>query len=140
MYVLKIGLYSYKYNSRKWSPNIIKMNIARQVRSALYWFLPLFKHPSFKQEQEWRFQFYIFEKEQSEHKVSDIQFRVRDNFLLPYMNLKLYYQQQTECLPLSVVKVGPSTTPTLTKESIEFMLKSRGFSVPVETSKIPFRG
>lgn len=138
--ILRIGLCSYKYNSHKWSRDIIQSDIARMVRGALYWFLPLFKHSSFKQEQEWRFQFYIFEGGKPEEKVSNVQFRVRDNFLLPYMNLKLYYQQQTEFLPLSAVRVGPSTTPDLTKQSIEFMLKSRGFSVPVEISKIPFRG
>ncbi|WP_255990121.1 DUF2971 domain-containing protein [Chitinolyticbacter albus] len=102
-----------------------RLLLAKVVRSAA----AAFKHVGFKDETEWR---YVY----SEQPAPDfIQFRVRDNVLVPYFVLK-----GAGPLPITKVTVGPGKDQEFTRKSIERFLKASGYGiVPVIESNVPYR-
>ncbi|MBB3932598.1 hypothetical protein GGR25_003656 [Kaistia hirudinis] len=97
---------------------------------------PVLKHPSFHEEREFRMVFGIPRNGFSTKKLPDkkIQFKVRDNYLLPYIAIDPFDGKQ---LPIARVIVGPSSEPDRRKASIEMLLSEKGYSVPVSLSEIP---
>lgn len=95
--------------------------------------LPLasvFKHPSFREEREWRLVVPM------RHDLP-INFRSGASYLVPYTTMALDLEHSRV---LTEIVVGPSPQPQLAKESIERMMtESLSYSVTVRTSEIPFR-
>ena len=113
--------------------------------------LPLFKHNSFQEEQEWRY--IIFEPHIAEHTSGILvnhfplltKFRARGDFFLPYVELKsenIVQRNPYPRLPICEIVVGPAPKETqeLIKANLEFYLQANSIcDIIVSISEIPFR-
>ena len=102
----------------------------------LLFHFPQFKHSSFKGENEFRYIYYRFNKPDPEGLKLD--FRARDNVLLPYAHTVLDGQW-----PITKILVGPTVDQDATLRSVQYFVthqQSPYNEIPVEKSKIPFRG
>lgn len=87
-----------------------------------------FKHEAFKEEQEYRF---IFKKQ----KGTEVNFREKDGFMIPFIKIQL----SEENLPVKEIMVAPQNHIDLAKKGMEYMMKSKGYRVPVHLSDIKLR-
>lgn len=79
------------------------------------------KSPSYKEEQEWRLVYMI----QKTYKPELCNFRIRDNILIPFLNMYLYNDVQRErYFPLQSINIGPMLSEDYTKSSIDKYLQS----------------
>lgn len=92
---------------------------------------PLFKHPKFAEEKEWRLVLKV------ERDDADLRFRPGRSFLVPYVEVPL----PTDDPPcLTEVIIGPCPYPREARSSVESLLSVQKFpNVNVLSSKIPFR-
>jgi hypothetical protein len=90
--------------------------------------IPRFKHKGFEGELEWRLV--------AQHKTlrDSVCFRSNRNVVIPYIKLG-----SGGPLPLKYVRIGPGHDTELTQRSVEQFLKAKGYNVPVNPSKVPFR-
>jgi hypothetical protein len=97
---------------------------------------PTFKHPKFKEENEWRIIKDIFLRSQDEPIL--IKYRKGNSMVVPYIEIPL---PSTGEIPfINKVIVGPTRDPILSKASIEMLLKSHNVKFDkVEYSTIPYR-
>lgn len=88
-----------------------------------------FKHPKFKEENEWRLY-------KIDHFVDELKFRVGLSMLIPYRE---FYVGDKPNLIMEVM-IGPCPHPDLSSDAVKLFLKSKGLSSElVRNSKIPFR-
>jgi hypothetical protein len=69
--------------------------------------------------------------------VKNVKYREGKSMVMPYIELDL-----SGCngeLPISKIIVGPTPHPELSKISIRSLLKSCGYKIEVESSKLPYR-
>lgn len=100
-----------------------------QRRTIAQW-SPRFKDEGFTEEKEWRFI--------SQAASHDVRYRVRDNVLLPYLEVG---PAGAFALPIKSVTIGPGKESDLTSKSVSHFLKSVPMyaGIKVIDSKIPFR-
>jgi len=102
------------------------------------YFAPLFKHPSFRDEQEWRILYYLKDSD-----VPNMRFHPRPTMISRHIPMKFAPPNDSgyRALPVVGVIVGPSRHKEISRISVGDILKSRGYpgSVPVILSDIPFR-
>lgn len=131
--------------------------IAKEINEVIDKYIGLFKHNSFSEEREFRFDLSI-DKDYNES--SDIlSYRVsRNNLLVPYLELKTEYRLEKEhreknkmgtddldkykikLLPITEIIIGPSTDFELNKQSIEGFLKKHNYEdVNIISSEVPYR-
>jgi len=91
---------------------------------------PRIKHESFSKELEYRIN-YISNVDEEKH------YREGKSMITPY--IKFSPTDGNSLLPITKVVVGPTPHPELSKSSVELLLKSNGYDIPVECSKIPYR-
>lgn len=103
----------------------------------------LIKHPAYSHEEEIRGVVFVKrtppingdpEDEQFGFKPENVQFRLRNNIIVPYLEVKI---------PVDAVQqivLGPTANENETRKSIELMLNLKGYDVPVVKSQIPYRG
>ncbi len=100
-----------------------------------------FKHPKFKEEDEWR----IVYSAGSAAGAADMpsrHFRTRGSLIIPYVELILpsSHASYTGRLPIFCVMIGPSAHPELATKSVVMLLHEHGYSDPnVLSSDIPLR-
>lgn len=111
--------------------------LVEDISRTIKWFISIFKVKSFEEESEWRFTTTNFKDNGPGHLV---RYRTRGNFILPYVELSLKYRQTEKVnLPIEEIFVGPPSN-SLTLNSIEYMLKGKGYTnVKLLESGIPFR-
>jgi hypothetical protein len=93
----------------------------------------ILKHPKFSEEREWRW-------------IPHTAYMPRDNEIsyrkkptkIPYIKIKL--AEPSEFIPIDRIYVGPTPQRNQMKERLDDLLKAKGYSYPVETSIIPYRG
>ena len=96
--------------------------------------MPLFKHPSFSEESEWRF--VGNPKEPVPDGLSFL--RVGPTGFVPTLRAPLLRKDGT--LPVTHVRIGPCPNPALQKRAVELLLERKGLShVEVSDSGSPFR-
>jgi hypothetical protein len=107
------------------------------VNMTLKRFIALFKDDSFQEEFEWRKVTINFKDGSNKYETK---FRVRDNYILPYVELPLKYQQsEWRNLPIKEMVVAPPSNST-SINSLEYMLDKKGYrEVKVRSSIIPYR-
>lgn len=111
----------------------------KEVARTIGYFLPLFKHSTFSEEKEWRI---IVTNSKSMPYQHDLNFRARDNIILPYIEMKMHNKakENNNKLPINQLIIGPSGTNEFTARSVKYFLKNSGYSsVPIKVSKIPYR-
>lgn len=87
-----------------------------------------FKNNAFKEEEEYRFVF----KKQS---LTQVKFRVKDGFIIPYIEIWL----SDKLLPIKEIMVAPENHIDLAKNGMEYMMKAKGYDVPICLSDIKLR-
>jgi hypothetical protein len=91
--------------------------------------LPRFKHYGFRDEREWRF---VVQRSGDD---DALQFRAKGTVIAPYIVMTVPGAR----LPIKSITVGPGREMDLTAASIRLYLKQRGYTVPVNLSRVPFR-
>ena len=112
--------------------------VARQAAEAIQFFIPTFKNVDFEEEKEIRLIFTPFPASSIKPR-----FRVSRSMLVPYFSLKEELDTNTykRPLPITTVRVGPSTNKLLNLESTKLLLAKAGYtSVSVDSSDTPYRG
>jgi hypothetical protein len=114
---------------------------AKRAAEAIQFFIPTFKNPDFAEEEEWRL---IFTPEPT--LPVKPAFRTGRNMLIPYYGLQSLGWGDAP-LPITSVCVGPGTHKEINAQSVQMLLEKRTYhgvpgypGVPVEVSKIPYRG
>ncbi|KRF67262.1 hypothetical protein ASG99_16730 [Bacillus sp. Soil768D1] len=110
---------------------------AGAVNMALKRYIALFKDDSFQEESEWRF---VATNYNSSTQRFELKFRVRGDYILPYVELPLKFNQTEEKnLPIKELIVAPPSKTT-TVNSLKYMLREKGYEdVEVIQSSIPYR-
>ncbi|MEI9871369.1 DUF2971 domain-containing protein [Enterobacter hormaechei] len=90
---------------------------------------PFFKHNSFSEEKEFRIVV------QPLKRFDNVKFRVNAHGLIPYLEIKAHRR-----LPLKSVKIGPCKERSLVSDGIQFLLQSKGYTIPCSLTEAPFRG
>jgi hypothetical protein len=88
------------------------------------------KDESFIDEEEYRI---VVEKEKSDETM----YRQGNSMIIPYIEVN--FSDDDGKLPISKIIVGPTPHPELSKMSVSSLLKSKGYDIEVEISKIPYR-
>lgn len=92
----------------------------------------LFKHPSFREEREYRV---IYTDEVNGGKIANRGYRLAGSLVIPYVELN--YLNLPEA-PVKQVRLGPGCAAKKHIESVDRMVESRFKKLPVEPSSIPF--
>jgi len=93
---------------------------------------PLFKHPAFQEEKEWRL---IIPRRIGK---PGIKFRVSRELIVPYTEVDLREKEQS--IPISEIIVGPTPHPQELRSAIESLCKHEGLEeINVKLSSCPFR-
>jgi hypothetical protein len=109
---------------------------AQNAADAIQFFIPTFKNRDFEEENEWRL---IFTPRPNA--AVQLQFRTARNMLVPYYSLQKLGWNPTQPLPITGLRIGPSTHKALNVQSAQLLLKQRNYTgVPVRVSETPFRG
>ena len=96
----------------------------------------VFKSPAFKEENEWRFIYTIFQ----DYGAEQIEYRVLQGRLTPYVPLTTWPPETIERLPIRQIVFGPTLNRELTKRAVEGLLRKSGYKdVEVVGSRIPYR-
>jgi hypothetical protein len=96
-------------------------------------YAPILKHPSFKEEREWR----IISRPLS-CKSKGFEFRPGNSMLIPYYNLPL--ASENVLFDLAEVVVGPTPHPEQANCSASSFLVSQNLrDIPVNNSEVPYR-
>ncbi|MCI6888220.1 MAG: hypothetical protein MR868_13415 [Lachnospiraceae bacterium] len=85
-----------------------------------------FKHSAFREEQEYRFIF---------NKKSPVQYREKDGFMIPYIQIKL----TGKLLPIKEIMVAPKNHIDLARKGMEYMMAEKGYEAQVSLSNINLR-
>lgn len=93
---------------------------------------PRFKHPSFKQEDEWR-----LISDPSHNRSRKVEFREGPSLIVPYIEFSL--SNKIGDIPIKEIMVGPTPHPELSLNSVGELLKSKGISCHLSKSGVPFR-
>ena len=119
-------------------------------------YIKSFKHPCFKEEDEYRF---IFKENQGifkEGRDYEIQFRTNNKMVIPFIKLENSYQkfdknlpedhpkpitfEEEKRLPITEIIIGPNLDFELVKEGIEILLNKNGYkNVEIKKSALPYR-
>jgi len=93
---------------------------------------PIYKDPSFKEEQEWR-----FISMSKPHGWPDLKYREGLSMIIPYDDVKISIDDSP--LPIKNVIIGPTPHPKLSIGSVKSLLTSIGVKAKVSPSKCPYR-
>jgi Protein of unknown function (DUF2971) len=108
-------------------------NIRRLFLLGFIKYAPIFKHPTFYQEREWR----MFRPFKKSTKVKT-KFRSGKSMLIPYKDIQI--AECGEKMPIKRIIVGPTNQPKLSKNAVIDLLMANSIKFcSVELSKIPYR-
>jgi hypothetical protein len=142
-------------------PNLYS-KIACEINEIFDKYVGQFKHNSFKEEREYRFDLLI---DNDINKSRELSYRVsKNNLLVPYLELKTNYQDEIDFrtkiqsledissldkklrlkikkLPVKEIILGPSIDYKLNKKSIGDFLKKNGYTdeIEIKKSNVPYR-
>lgn len=106
---------------------------ARIFEEEVLLFSTYFKHPSFKEENEWRF---VYSREKSSS-FKGVFYRPGESMIIPYVKFGWGSSERTK-LPIVDVTIGP-TQPNVASKSVLMALESLYPDIEVTDSKIPLR-
>jgi hypothetical protein len=115
-------------------------DLVKNVAKLLEYFIPLFKDPSFSEENEWRI--VLSNSDKTKFHYNTTKFRRRNNIILPYEEITTKQNEKGEKSNLSIERiiVGPSDSSEFLLQSVEYFLKEKHYnSVEIIPSKIPYR-
>ena len=104
------------------------------LQDAILRIAALFKHPSFREEDEWRAVSAVVDGGSAEA----VRYRVGQFTLIPYRFFSLARQENTR-VELSRVYVGPSPHTRLSIRSLQQLLAENGLTPTITSSDVPYR-
>ena len=112
------------YERREWH--------AAQFAGRLLWLAPMLKHPTFREDEEWR-----LVSDPTPHTHKRVSYREGKSRILPYYELELAKDHET--LPIACIMIGPTPDFDLAHTSVMgFLVRWTGQS-HIAHSKIPYR-
>ncbi|MCE9523787.1 MAG: DUF2971 domain-containing protein [Alphaproteobacteria bacterium] len=103
------------------------------IQTDLFEIAALIKHPKFEEEREWR----MVRTARSANSIG-ANFREGPTSLIPYIEIPLPRDGRPPAI--KTVVVGPTSTPELSKASMDHFIRSQGIVATVDTTGIPYRG
>lgn len=125
-----IDVLSNDYYVKNGKPNYYEI-CSRLILDGFLKFAPYLKHPSFKEELEWRLVARISENEDR------IKLRSGKSMLIPYVQINLNLNSQES--PLYYIKVGPSPHIELAMESLLNLYKKVNIKGSITHTDTPYR-
>lgn len=107
-----------------------------EIAKRAYNFLPFIKHPSFEEEEEWRF--VTDTTQDSEHEMmfsQQLKAREGKNSLIPYIAIPIGSQEETKKFCLDEIIVSPTPLPELSRNVCQSLFPD----AKVDSSAIPYR-
>lgn len=104
----------------------------------LSWLAPILKHPSFRDEAEWRLIYFLKDED-----VPHMRFSQRQSMLTRH--IPLHFTEPDNCgntkLPIANIMVGPTSHPRLSQMGVGDLMRTNGYAdaVKITTTNIPFR-
>jgi hypothetical protein len=97
------------------------------------------KHEAFKEECEWRLVYFPWMTESGER--AEVEIKARSGIAVPYVNLRVQESEEKELrLPISQIRVGPSSDANLAIRGLTRLLEKYGRSnIAVIASQTPLR-
>ena len=123
-------------NTSRQQLSVIYQDVFENIEVDLLRIAAIVKHPSFREEEEWRIVSPVF----SDCSNSPVLFREANAMLVPYMEFDL--QLETGCpLLLDHLYLGPTSNINIFMNSLEMFLKQNGIvpSRGIEYCRIPYR-
>jgi hypothetical protein len=132
--------------------NVAAMLIIDNIKA----YIKIYKHPCFKDENEYRFIFTADQNIFKEGEDYEIQFRTNNKMVIPFIKLennyqkfykniqddepKPYFFEQDKRLPITEIIIGPNLDYELVKQGIEILLNKYGYdNVEIKKSVLPYR-
>lgn len=102
----------------------------------------LLKNPHFKEEKEWRL-IYIPSRNTSNNGNIEIDYRVKDNVVIPYVKMDITQEIPEHIIPIKDILIGPKLDEIKVKIGLEMLLKDYRYDISfynnnLYKSKIPF--
>lgn len=118
--------------------------IKEEVLSKILYYINIFKHPGFKQEEEYRLVFTL--NKDSYDRV--IKFTNRNGVIIPYIEIKFINKDGKWEIPITSITIGPKTNIELAQKGLERLLelhqlyldsKGEKEDITIVKSQIPYR-
>ena len=109
--------------------------IYASLKITMDFFIPLFKHPCYENEQENRL---VLDGQYINHEK--INFQAKKGYFKPYIDIEIG-ASRNEVFPLDTVMVGPTTPKQWSDRSLRMFLDNQKLeSTKIERSDLPYRG
>lgn len=108
--------------------NALYRKACRRFQKITAVYAMFFKYEAFAQEREYRF---VFKRD----KEQPVYFREKDGFMIPYIEIHLDQNK----LSVKEIMVAPQNHIDLAKNGMDYMMRYKGYHVPVTLSNIKLR-
>lgn len=108
--------------------NILSMELSSKVVSHV----DNFKNKRFSHESETRL-LYSWKND------AKIKHRVKNNLIVPYVEMPTKDLNNGKLLPITSIIIGPGEEQELVKQSVEDFIRAKGYDVEIKKSEIPYR-
>lgn len=98
---------------------------------------PLFKHPGFAGEKEWRLLYFL-----EDDGISRQRYLQRDSMMTQHVPLRIRRLEPPNLLPITGIVVGPSRHKDISKTSVGSLLRTHNYpfkDIPITDTAIPYR-
>ena len=124
-----------------------------RLYSVFYQYLCCFKHPTFKEEHEWRFIYTPHFPNDAKAKAglseTKVEYREFGGYIVPYLKINIAEVLKNESegiemkdLPFDAITIGPGLDEQLAKTSLHSFLFRRGYAgtmIEIDYSSVPLR-
>ena len=121
------------------APELAATSWADLIAANLKTLAPIYKDPTFEDEQEWRL---IREQPTDMHdQASPLKFRQSGSLVIPYIEIPLCSLAAGTAAdsPIAAITIGPSPHPTHLGYAVAELATRQGLRVRIDTSAVPFR-
>lgn len=106
--------------------------VMNELCANIVWYAHNLKNRNFSHESETRL-FYRYKNDYT------IKYRIKNNFIVPYVEMPPRQFNKGKKLPIKSIVVGPGEEQDLVRYSIDEFMKSKGYDIEVRLSTIPYR-
>lgn len=116
--------------------------LKEEVLTEIIYYINLFKHPGFKQEEEYRLVYTLNDESYQRY----IKFTNRNGVIIPYIEIVFVDVNDSPKVPITAITIGPKTNMELAKKGLERLLESQHYNsklkkldIKILKSEIPYR-
>jgi hypothetical protein len=136
--------------------NFAKIIFTNKLYGVFHEYLFCFKHPTFKEEKEWRFiytpdvsHFYYGENPQGDFNTLEIEYRESGGYMVPYLKVNIAETIENDTstetkpiLPFEEIISGPGLDKQLARASLNAFIERKGYAgylIYIKHSDVPMR-